>query len=435
MHIRRGTICATAALILLWGVAVGAGATVSLAGDATAVAEGGEITFTCTIAPTTNVSRVTFSYADGSRSEVQTTAPFEVTHAFGTPMAALTVTATVSYSNGDADQEATTDVGVVGLTLSGSASPTRGYSVMYMATANPAGTSVTQFDWTFASGGFANTYTDYDADHNGISSWFGKMVVSGTLTVQATIGGVACSKQMAIDVAPRGGWELPLSCAQDNEPDWGDEPTELAGPSQSRDRDSNNPFLFLVPQPVQGDFGSAVSLTRVTSGPSKDWWYVSASSLACSRETVINKYIKSGGPAPAGALENFFDRNNLYCLAGTADTFVQAVKNHEFRGTPAIVRSENGHYGRTEKAVSDVVIAGDPKLTIESLTDRDGANLQSRIDDTIGHVESLLRDFVIDESFGASGPNWGGVGALGLGGHAAWLGSGWTECSSAPFNF
>jgi hypothetical protein len=438
MQMGRVAIGVMGAFCLLWRTAVGVGATVSVSASAGTVAEGASLTLTCTVTPSTYVTQVVFSYEDGSSSDTVTSAPYQVAHAFNTPMDALTVTATVAYSNGDPNDQATTDVNVVGLSLSGSTAPRRASTVAYAARSNPVGKAISQFNWTYTAEGVTNSYTDYDTDNDDISYWSGKMVISGTLTVQATISGVACTKQVAVTVQPRTGWTLPISCAQDNNAVWGDEPTESQPLGMYRDRDSDEVGRLFVPQPTDGDFSSAVTLTRVSSGPCLDWWYVGASTLKCQRETVINQYIKYGGPAPQGSSDNFFDHNDTYCLYGDAADFVQAVMNHEYRGTPDTARSENGHHGRTENGVADAEIAGDPKVAIESLAARSSANLQSLVDVTVESTETNLGSYALDESWSVSGPNWGaGANALGSGLHACWIsfGLGWTDCNSEPEDF
>ncbi|MBN1489500.1 MAG: hypothetical protein JXA69_06230 [Phycisphaerae bacterium] len=411
------------------------GATVELSASAAAVGEGGSLTFTCTVTPSTYVSKVTFSYEDGSASDEDTTSPYQVSHEFSTGMTDLTVTATVTYSNDDPDGGDDVDIDVVGLMLLGGTSPIRGWNTYYIARSKPTGLSVSQYDWSYVASGVTNTRTDTSG--SSISIWSGKMVVSGALTVGATISGVYCSEQLVVGVQDRSGWDLPISCATDNESGWGDVPEAGAEFGQNRDESSDSKGALFVPQATDGDFSDAVTLSEVTSGPCEDWWYVGGSSLECDRETVINKYIKAGGPPPDGADDNFYDYNNENCIVDDMADFVQAAKNHEYRGTPAAEKSEEGHQGRIENGIDNTGIAGDPKVSVEQLVAQSDASLQGLVNDVVETLEDDLYNYALTENWSWFGPNWGSFGSLGAGTHARWfVGSEtWSDCDSGPGNF
>jgi len=411
-------------------------ADVTVSSSADVIAVGNSATLTCTVTPSTYVSRVTFSYEDGAPSQEDTSAPYEVQRTFNVAMDDLTVTATVEFSDGSPTQQATVDVDVVGLALSGSTSPSRGWSVAYTARSDPQGKVIDLFEWSYTAGGVVNTWSDYDLDNNDVSTWAGKMVISGTLSVQAVVCGVTCTKTVSVTIAPRN-WSTPQSCNVDNESDWGSEPTASAVMGENRDRESNDKLRYFVPQANDGDFSQAFSVSGVTSGPCQGWWYVSGSTLVCQRETVINKYIKAGGPAPAGASQNFYDRNAEVCLDDLMDEFVQAVGNHEYRGTPATARSEEGHYGRIENGIYDAEIAGDPRKAAEGLLARSSASLWSLINLTVEDVEDDLHAYAGGESWSADGPNWGGPDALGSGLRSTWNPGSqtWSDCVNGVEKF
>lgn len=416
-----------------------ADATVEITSDVATVAEGESITFTVTVTPSTYVQKVILTYEGEQGQDEDTTAPYVLVHQFDTPGDDITVTATVEYTNGDPDGQDTLDADVVGLTLLGNSAPWRAWPVGYLVQSNPAGKAIDQFNWTYAWSGGSNVYQDNDANDDDKSTWSGKMVVNGTLSCSATVSGVPVSKSLAITITPRN-WTVPISCAQDNEPDWGSEPVVICALGEHRDRDSNIGLYIFVPRNGPTDFSPARTIQQVTLGPCEGWWYVSSSILKCQQETAINKYIKDGGPKPSGASENFYDKNDSDCFdyypSFGAGEFVQAVKNHEYRGTPDTYKSIEGHHGRVEKSIRDD--GYDAKAAIEPLTSRSQSTLEDAIDNAISDNEDSVFDFASDESYmDTYGPNWGGYGALGLGGHSRWdpNTTSWTICNNEPTEF
>lgn len=411
--------------------------TVTLTSNIGTVAEGGSITFTTTVTPSTYVTKVILSY-EGGGSDEDTSYPYVINHTFNTPMDNLTVTATVKYSDSTPDGSATLDVNVVGLQISGGTTPTRGTTITYQAQSNPAGKAIDQFNWSYAwtiNGGGSNTFQDNDTDNDNKSNWSGRMVLSGTLTCSATISGVNCQKSLSISITARS-WPIAITCAQDNESDWGPVPITSAELGKNRDRDSNvNGYIF-VPRNSSNDFSPARTLAQATSGPCNGWYYVSSSTLKCQRETVINRYIKLNGPLPSGASVNFYDANNNVCFV--ASDFVQAVKNHEYRGTPDTAKSSEGHQGRIERSLLD--LGYDAKQHIESLVHQSSSSLSAAVDSTIVGDEDNVSSFALsEEDMDALGPNWGDdAGSLGYGGNNRWVtGSNyWTSgCANGPLNF
>lgn len=434
----RGVLMIVGALSLasLCGVAEGS-ATVSLTADVTTVAEGGTVAFTVTVTPDTYVQRVVLSYEGELEEDEDTVAPYTFAHQFDTPGDDLTVTATVEYSNGDPDGTDTLDVDVVGLTVSGDPDPLRGATVAYIAESDPPGKSIDQFDWSYQWSGGSNTYQDNDANGDDRSFWYGQMVVDGTLSCSATISGVPVTKVMSITITPRS-WTTPITCDQDNEPDWGDEPAVDAPLGANRDRDSDLKEYIFVPRDSASTFTSARTIAMAYYGPCVGWWYVSSCTIQCQRETVINKYIKDSGPLPVGATENFFDRNDAGCFSPyySAADFVQAVKNHEYRGTPDTPKSIEGHQGAIEASILDN--SHDVKKHVETLVSRVKADLESDFNSiVVSHEDDVYAAGSSEAYMNNNGPNWGGYGSLGYGQHSRWDPSGtiWTGCTNDPMNF
>jgi hypothetical protein len=400
------------------------GAMVSISPSSSTVAQGGSIAFTVTVQPSTYVQQVAVSYPGEGAQDVGGSAPFQTTHTFDTAGDGLLVTATVTYNNGDPVGQATASVNVVGLIIAGSTSPVRASQVTYSVQSNPAGKSLSQINWTYAWGGGYNTSTS--------TTWGGKMVVGGTLTVSAVVGGVTAQVSRTISVVPRS-WTTPITCAQDNDPDFGDVPTVFVDLGMNRDRDSDVDNYVFVPRNSGVDFTPARWLSQVPDGPCAGWWFVGSSTLKCQRETVINRYIKSDGPVLGST--NFYGANT-YCFSTSPGDFVQAVKNHEYRGTPDTAQSPDGHQGRIEKSILDD--GHDAKQAIEGLLDRECLNLSSLVDATILIHEIAICSFYTDEVYMETwGPNWGSGEGLGTGQHSCWddQRSTWTDCVNNPDTF
>jgi len=351
-------------------------------------------------------------------------APFQTTHTFNTAADGLVITATVTYSNGDPAGQATTSVNVVGLTISGSGNPVRAVQVGYSVQSNPAGKSLSQINWTYSWAGGSNTSSN--------TAWSGKMVVSGTLVVSAVVSGVTAEASKAVTIAARS-WPAPITCVQDNDLDYGDVPTVLAELGANRDRDSDVGSYVFVPRNSGTDFTSARVLSQVISGPCAGRWYVGASTLKCQRETVINRYIKSDGPV-LGSTD--FYGANANCFSTSAGDFVQAVTNHEYRGTPDTFKSLGGHQGQIEKSILDY--SHDAKQAIEALTDQDSLSLSTAVNTAIlNHENGVLYVFTDETYMETWGPNWGSGEGLGTGQHSCWddQASDWTDCVNNPDTF
>jgi hypothetical protein len=351
-------------------------------------------------------------------------------HQFATPATGITVTARVAYNNGDPEGLASVDVNVVDLELTGNFAPLRGNQVTYRAAVLPAGAGCSEFRWAYGS----NSVSDLDLDLDGVSTWGGRMVAPGTLTCTARIMGLDVTQSHGVVITPRA-WSSPLSCVQDNEPGWGPLPEPEAVLAQFRDRDSNLDIYF-VPRTAPGDWRAGYNVARVTSGPCLSLWYISSSTLRCQRETVISQYLKPDGPTLGGYTFQEINDDQA-CFSTDAAAFLQAVKNHEYRGTPEVARSLEGRYGRMEKCLLED--GYDAKKHIEPIVAESEAHLCAEANDVIAADEQVLVQFAGEEAaFWADGPNWGwDPGALGAGYNARWNPAlqVWTACENGPGNF
>jgi hypothetical protein len=405
-----------------WVAAPADGATVSITPATSTVAQGGSAAFTVTATPSTYVQQVTVSYQGEVGQDVGTSTPFYTSHTFDTPANGLVVTATVTYWNGDPAGQATATVDVVGLKITGPASPQRGYATAFLVQSNPSGKTLSQINWSYVWPGGSNTYQNSAA-------WSGKLVVDGTLTVSAVVSGVLCQASQDVHVTPRN-WSTPVTCAQDNDPNYGDLPTTLADLGSNRDQDSNVVSYIFVPRNGGFDFSPACTLAQVSVGPCAGLWYVAACTLKCQRETVINRYIKPDGPVLG---DTNFAGANANCFSTSVGDFVQAVKNHEYRGTPDTFKSPGGHQGRIEGSILDD--SHDAKQHIEEMTGQDYFSLLLAVNTRISNDESAVYDCATDEWYLQNwGPNWGSEYGLGTGLHSCWDPDGqtWTGCVNEP---
>lgn len=301
----------------------------------------------------------------------------------------------------------------------------RGWPCSYMIQSEPSGLPLSSIQWSYSWHDGSNTYQDS-------TIWSGRMVVDGTLVVTAMVGDEWCVASMVVTITPRN-WTISVSCAQDNDPDYGDIPKQWTDLGSNRDRDSNFVAYVFVPRSAGFDFSPARTLAQVPSGPCAGWWYVSSTSLKCNRETVINRYIKPDGPMLGST--NFFGAN-ADCFSTSPSHFLQAAMNHEYRGTPDTPMSPGGHQGRTEMAI--FLNGNDPKQKIESLTRRDPGSLSMMVNTAISNAETSVLYLATDETYMQTwGPNWGGPDGLGVGLHAVWndFYYAWTACVYRPDTF
>ena len=110
-----------------------------------------------------------------------------------------TVTLTVSYTGADGEVTVSrsVDITVIALTLAANLETvTRGDTVIYTATVEPAGLEPT-YNWRFTSEGIAIELS------NGKSTWAGLMVVSGTIEVTIVVNGKNFTKSVVTTVEPK----------------------------------------------------------------------------------------------------------------------------------------------------------------------------------------------------------------------------------------
>jgi hypothetical protein len=280
---------------------------------------------------------------------------------------------------------------------------------------------------------------DDTANSDDLSPWRGTVVISGTIETSATILGVACTKSMNINVKsrPLTTWTMPIACVEDNEATWGLPPIDQnVAFGMIEDRESNTGRI-IVPQSSEGNYADGVTLSQVTSGPNAGMWYVRFNTLEIDMETVINQHIKADAPPPDVGEDNFFDHNNDPndgCIADDMADFVQAVKNHEYRGTPPTEKSLEGHFGRIEYEFDQM---GDPLPTIEAMLATSESALLDAVNGELADFEAFLWMFTAHGDWSDAGPNWGGTGSLGSGKHDRYdLQSGWTSgCEWGPDYF
>jgi hypothetical protein len=427
--------------LLFLCVAVGYGAaetlgTVYLSADVGGVQRGGDITFTATTDEADPVVTVTFSYEGTAGVDEVWSPPYEITKTMDWTCAEnLLVTATFEFEN-ISDQSVDVTVNVVDIVIIGVFEPFRGTNSQLIARTDPLGPSVSSWRWTFDTAFVSNEFTD-TANDDSFTFWPGRFVLSGTAWVSATVLGVPATQTAQVTVRDRAGiaWQTPVDCVEDNEPLWGAPLFGFNEPlGQERDRDSNVTHI-IVPQSSTGDWEDAVVLSQVVSGPNAGLWYVKSEIMEIDQETVINRYMKAGGPPPEQGRLNFFDHNSAACIANMAD-FVQAVMNHEYRGTPPSPASLEGHFGRIE---DELEAAGDPASAIEPLVATSREALMSQVNEVVGFTETGLVLFATDGSWAYDdGPNWGGEGSLGAGAHTRYnvfAGDYFPGCTFGPAKF
>jgi hypothetical protein len=423
------------AALIPWGAAQ---ASVTVSATPTGVQKGGQILFTATTDAGDTVVKVTFTYEGGGGTDDDTTAPFQALKTINwTTLENLTVTATFDFQN-IPDQQGQVDVDVVDITLTGPAAPGRGGGATYTGRTSPINLAVSQWSWTYDTAILDVDWTDTPGSDD-LSHFSGTMVTSGTVAVSATVLGVACTKSKTVTVMNRTGasWNTPVAAVEDNEPLWGAPLLgygELLG--QMRDRESNVDQI-IVPQTSSGDWSDGVVVAEVTAGPCTGFWYVVSESLEIDLETVINRFLKSGGPPPEPGATSFYDYNDASgrCLAGDAADFVQAIKNHEFRGTPSTAESLEGHLGRIEYGLSQ---GEHPGRAVEDLVDVSEAGLLGQVNAEVSLIENDLLLYTAEGAWSAAGPNWGGTGSLGSGMHTRYdvdAGDYYSGCTFGPDHF
>lgn len=422
-------------------IAVGYGAVetlgaVYLSADMGGVQRGGNITFTATTDETDPVVKVTFSYEGTAGTDEVWSPPYEVVKTMDWTCAEnLPVTATFEFES-ISEQSIDVTVNVVDIVIIGVFEPFRGTNSQLVARTGPLGPNVSSWAWAFDTALGNSEFTDTE-NEDSFTFWPGRFVLSGTAWVSATVLGVSATQTAQVTVRDRAGiaWQTPVACVEDNELLWGIPLFGFNEPlGQERDRDSNVTHI-IVPQSSTGDWEDAVVLSQIQSGPNAGLWYVKSEIMEIDQETVINRYMKAGGPPPEQGRLNFFDHNSATCIGNMAD-FVQAVRNHEYRGTPPTPASLEGHFGRIENQLE---VMGDPGIAVEPLVAASRDALMSQVNEVIAIRETSLLLFTADGSWAYdNGPNWGGEGSLGYGTHARYdvfAGDYFPGCTFGPDRF
>ena len=409
-------------------------AAVTLTAGETGVQRGGELTFTATTGETDLVVKVTFSYQGSGDTDEVATQPYQIIKSMDwATMENLTVTATFDFEN-ISDQFDTVDVDVVDITLLAPTRPFRGTTVTFIARTNPTDLSVSMWDWAYDTALLDNEMADTNGSDD-LSTWRGRIVFSGTVGVEATLLDVPCTKSLGISVRNRAGvgWNTPIDCVEDHEPLWGAPLFGYNEPlGQIRDKDSNV-FHIIVPQTSTGDWSDGVIAGQVPSGPNAGLWYVISESMEIDQETVINRYIKSGGPPPEPGATSFFAYNDAGCISNDMADFVTAIEHHEYRGTPPTPESLEGHFGRMEVELDTG--PGHPGVAVEPLVETTEAELLQEVNWAVGFIEGAIDGFTGDGAWSQAGPNWGGVGSLGSGQHTRYdvmAGDYYSGCTFGP---
>ncbi len=430
--------CLYGVVLIAVAAAGPAQAAVDVVASVSGVQKGGDITFTATTDESDPVVKVTFTYEGTASSDENTTSPYQVTKAMDwTTMEDLTVTATFNFES-IPDQQDTVDVDVLDIWFYGPPQPVRGSTAGWYARTLPTGLSVSSWAWLYDSAFPDVEWTD-TANSDDRSIWAGTVAVSGTVQVSATILDVPCTKNMNVTVRARTGgvWVTPVACVEDNEPNWGGPLYDLAESlGQIRDKESDV-YRIIVPQTNEEDWSDGVTLVQISSGPNAGVWYVRTNTLEIDMETCINRFAKAGGPPPEPGETNFYDYNNATggCIANDMADFVQAIKNHEYRGTRPTAKSLEGHFGRIEYELD---IEGDPSAAVEGLVATSESDLLDSVNGEINFIETFVRMFAAHGEWSDAGPNWGGEGALGSGKHTRYnvnSGKYYGGCTFGPDDF
>jgi len=224
----------------------------------------------------------------------------------------------------------------------------RAMATQIMATIKPADYTPHHYEWVF-TGGAGGTRNTGATPNTTITMVDGDNAYTVTARAYKDASTVLCEDRKNIAVTARTGaaWSVTPAVAADNEAGFGSPPGFVVL-GQERDRVSNVPTAIIIPNPAIAGQNYQDGYVRMqvmdANGPNHQYWYVSSTTLAIDRETVINRYIKAGGPLPAaGAPRNFFAEQNSLgapCLSGAA--VLTCVQNHENAGGGGGV----GHFGQ-----------------------------------------------------------------------------------------
>ncbi len=142
-----------------------------------------------------------YSWAFGANASPATDTVVKPSCTYGMP-GNKTVTLIVTDDRGVESDVATLNIRVIELTLESPATVTRGETATYTATVKPDGLEPT-FTWEFTEEHEGEDGPPISEDTGTTNTWSGQMVVSGTITVTATVNGVPFSKKKITPVDNR----------------------------------------------------------------------------------------------------------------------------------------------------------------------------------------------------------------------------------------
>ena len=124
------------------------------------------------------------------------------------------------------------------------------------------------------------------------------------------------------------------------------------------------------------------------NGPNHGIWYVHSHNLKIDQVTLINKYIKEGGPLPDKTIPNvlnFFAYNNANCSPFDSEDFVIAVKNHEGNGSGT---GSTGHFQLIRD--TEALAGNDAATAIESVIAPNEQTLKDDVKAILDDIETKL---------------------------------------------
>jgi len=230
--------------------------------------------------------------------------------------------------------------------------------------------NATYSNWKFD--GQVNVYS-----MNTASKWSGTIVEPGTASCTVTFGGTICTVSKTISVNPRSGWSItPGSYFNpDNDLSWGSYPGQVQL-GKNQDEENESPLIIW---PRGDNFSEGCTRAQVTDGPNKDVWYISSCTFNIARETLINKYAKSGTTGyPDPPNENWHEFNERPPQNVDADGCLQGARNHEAYGTGG---NRKGH-----------------QALIEDEEAKTGMDAKTAVEDKVAYSDSLLKSAIQNEA-------------------------------------
>ena len=268
-------------------------------------------------------------------------------------------------------------VNVIKLTLEGPTSVTRGMDAEYTATVEPTEVNPT-FNWSFYyDGGEVSKYTGTT------NSWGGKVVVSGTLEVRATINDTTFIETLTVNVndrideegATKKQWVTHINIEK-NDKTWGVE-------SPIEAHQLGNTTAHLDPE-------SGFGKLPVESGPNEGFWYVSSLALGTIVLITINKHF---GMAEEDLPRSWIDFREAQGTPGTNEVeyakILPAVEKHE--GTHGSKNIES-HYQFWHVNALKKDTLHDPAVKVERLTKPPGTTKEEFVKYVASKIEGYFTE-------------------------------------------